>query len=331
MISIIIPVYNVEKYLSECLNSIFAQTYTDYEVILVDDGSPDKSGAICDEYAQKDCRIRVIHQKNAGVSVARNNGINQARGEWITFVDSDDWLDESFLASFNLKADIDISVTGLRYVRYPERTTMKTWDFEEKDIVLSRDFEVIAKNNLLEYGTVCCKAYKKQVLDKYFIRFDKNISFHEDHLLLLQYLQHIDKVSMHKAVGYNYRINYFEQSLSNKIHPWEKLNQSGDAMYAELKLLTFFEQLPQWYQCNISTFCLEPKVSAIRHVFFSDLSNSAKREAYSIIVKDAVQLKKYYCPIGLRNRVQKECLLLGYRSINFFYTFIQIVKGFKKR
>ncbi|KAF3371822.1 glycosyl transferase family 2, partial [Enterococcus faecium] len=90
-ISIIVPVYKVEKYLRKCVDSILAQTFTDFEVILVDDGSPDNSGKICDEYAEKDNRVRVIHKENGGLSSARNAGIDVARGKYLGFVDSDDY------------------------------------------------------------------------------------------------------------------------------------------------------------------------------------------------------------------------------------------------
>ena len=92
-LSVIVPVYNTEKYLRECIDSILAQTFTDFELILADDGSTDQSGSICDEYAQKDNRIIVAHQKNAGVTAARKRGVNIASGEYVTFVDSDDWID----------------------------------------------------------------------------------------------------------------------------------------------------------------------------------------------------------------------------------------------
>ena len=93
LISVIVPVYNVEKYLNKCLDSIISQTYTNLEIILIDDGSTDNCGKICDEYASKDKRIKVIHKENAGVSSARNYGIQCATGDWIMFVDSDDWIE----------------------------------------------------------------------------------------------------------------------------------------------------------------------------------------------------------------------------------------------
>lgn len=97
-ISIVVPVYNVEKYLDKCIESILRQTFEDFELILVDDGSPDNSGKICDEWAKKDSRIKVIHQKNGGLPNARNTGINNATGRYIAFVDSDDWVEKDFLS-----------------------------------------------------------------------------------------------------------------------------------------------------------------------------------------------------------------------------------------
>ena len=100
VISIIVPVYEVEKYLDECINSILAQTFKDYEILLVGDGSPDSSGAICDSYAAQYNHIKVIHTPNRGVSSERNNGIDLVLGEWITFIDSDDFIASDFLLDF---------------------------------------------------------------------------------------------------------------------------------------------------------------------------------------------------------------------------------------
>ena len=94
-LSVIVPVYNTEKYLRECIDSILAQTFTDFELILVDDGSTDSSGAICDEYAGKDPRIQVIHQENGGVTRARKAAMRVAKGSWVSFIDSDDWIDSA--------------------------------------------------------------------------------------------------------------------------------------------------------------------------------------------------------------------------------------------
>lgn len=115
-ISIIVPVYNVERYLSRCIDSILAQTFPDYELILVDDGSPDSCGAICDQYAKKDNRIQVIHQQNGGAASARNAGLDIAEGEWIAFIDSDDWIHPDYLRIlFEVAGQKNADIVACRY------------------------------------------------------------------------------------------------------------------------------------------------------------------------------------------------------------------------
>lgn len=122
MISIVVPVYKVEDVVAKCIESVIAQTYTDWELILIDDGSPDNSGRICDDYSAKDSRIRVIHQSNSGVSTARNNGIECAQGDYITFVDSDDYVSTSFLSDFAKDLNADLHVMGMKNI-YKDRHT----------------------------------------------------------------------------------------------------------------------------------------------------------------------------------------------------------------
>lgn len=118
IISIIVPVYNTEKYLDKCIQSVLAQTYTNWELLLIDDGSTDSSGAICDKYAAEDNRIRVFHKENGGVSSARNLGLDNAQGEWISFVDADDWIENSMLHDAYQKAmdeNAEIIFTDIKY------------------------------------------------------------------------------------------------------------------------------------------------------------------------------------------------------------------------
>ena len=135
-ISVIVPVYKVEPYLRKCLDSIVNQTYRNLEIILVDDGSPDNCGRICDEYAERDKRIRVIHQKNGGVSSARNEGLKIASGDWIGWVDSDDWIEPDmfeYLLENAKKSKADIAVCS-RKEWYKDRCILRKW---EKDILLN--------------------------------------------------------------------------------------------------------------------------------------------------------------------------------------------------
>ena len=124
-ISVIVPIYKVEPYLRRCLDSIVNQTYRNLEIILVDDGSPDNCGNICDEYAQKDLRIEVIHKENGGLSSARNIAIDKANGDYLAFVDSDDWL------------DTDMFECGHRYLRKIRRIRKQVFD---EGIPRERDF-----------------------------------------------------------------------------------------------------------------------------------------------------------------------------------------------
>lgn len=137
MISVLVPVYNVEKYLRRCLDSILAQTYTDYEVILVDDGSTDQSGALCDAYAAEHACIRVIHQKNAGLAQVRNVSVAAARGEYITFVDSDDAIEPTCLEVLMrdlLETGSDISICSWSEVSDDGTRTELSWDLKEKGL-----------------------------------------------------------------------------------------------------------------------------------------------------------------------------------------------------
>ncbi len=121
LFSIVVPVYNVEKYLKDCIDSVLSQTFQDFELILVNDGSKDSSGEICDEYALKDSRVKVIHKENGGQSTARNTGIEKAQGEFAVFIDSDDFFsDNSFLESIKNSLDDDTDVVLFRYSKYYE-------------------------------------------------------------------------------------------------------------------------------------------------------------------------------------------------------------------
>jgi glycosyltransferase involved in cell wall biosynthesis len=141
MISVIIPIYNVAQYLSQCIDSVLAQTYKDLEIILVDDGSTDDCPGMCDDYQKKDTRIRVIHKQNGGLSDARNAGMRIATGEWTLFVDSDDWLDREAITKlyrFAIDNDCDVVQGNMYYVYDDHLLYRQAKRHEQKKIVLSR-------------------------------------------------------------------------------------------------------------------------------------------------------------------------------------------------
>lgn len=180
LFSVIVPVYNVEKYLNECVDSILSQTFTDFELILVNDGSKDNSGAICDEYAQKDTRIKVIHKENGGSSDARNKGTEIARGEYIIYIDSDDYLSKNtFLADLSKKTQRNTDIICYKFKKYYEDSkSFSKCAFEfpelEKYNTLSSRIEYLVGSDAF-YCSPWTKAVKKSLLQENKIEFEKGL------------------------------------------------------------------------------------------------------------------------------------------------------------
>lgn len=166
-ISVIVPVYKVEKYLRRCVDSILAQTYADYEVILVDDGSPDQCGAICDEYADRYGNVSVIHQANGGLSAARNNAVPKSRGEYITFIDSDDFVTPDYLdylMGLTRRYNAEISVGNLIY-QYDSKD-IKAPAPETKSEFFTPEDALITMNYLHHFGaTAWGKLYRRELVE----------------------------------------------------------------------------------------------------------------------------------------------------------------------
>lgn len=214
MISIIIPVYNVKEiYFRQCLDSVINQTYQAIEVILIDDGSPNNSGEICDEYAEKDPRIRVIHQKNQGASVARNNGIYAAQGEWIMFVDADDWIEPDTcerIMSDALQLDIEV----LYFSGYKECVShQQAVSFPlKRDIVLSKEDKQILYSLFLELelpfslGVPWGKLIMSSLLKRHNIKFLPGVVIAEDRIFNLNLAKCAARVAYTEKHLYHYRI-----------------------------------------------------------------------------------------------------------------------------
>ena len=176
-VSVIVPVYKAEKYLHRCVDSILAQTFTDFEVLLIDDGSPDRSGEICDEYAQKDSRVRVFHKENGGVSSARQCGIDNAQGEYTIHADPDDWVEPKMLEDLYKKAkddDADIVICDF-YINTEKR------QIYQKQQPTALDHETVL-NELFQqlHGSCWNKLIKRACYCKYGVKFDLNLSLCED-------------------------------------------------------------------------------------------------------------------------------------------------------
>ena len=202
-ISVIVPVYNIEKYVKECINSILAQTYTNFEVIIVDDGSIDASGRIADEFALMDERVKVIHKRNGGLTSSRNAGLMAASGEWIMHVDGDDWIDPEMMAEMIAIADrkcADFVIGNLRFVCKGSNS----WEYEMNDW---NDDKSHSLNNYISrvWTSVCGCIAKKRLYDSYNLRSPEGISYCEDFHLAVRLCYYSDKVVHINKSYYNYR------------------------------------------------------------------------------------------------------------------------------
>lgn len=203
LISVIVPVYKVEQYLNRCIESIVKQTYKNLEIILVDDGSPDNCPNMCDNWAEKDSRIKVIHKRNGGLSSARNAAMNVITGDYVGFVDSDDYLEHSFyntLLNELVSADADIVDVGYKYVdtNYNHiKTTLYPPKIIEKDMLISNfitgtEFDAAVWNKL----------YKRNVIGG--IRFDESVKIGEDVIFNYSVLKNANRICVMNIALYNY-------------------------------------------------------------------------------------------------------------------------------
>lgn len=216
-ISIIIPVYNVEKYLNKCLDSIVKQSYKNLEILIIDDGSKDNSLKIAREYEKRDNRIRVFTQKNSGVSSARNLGIKNSTGDYITFVDSDDWLELDMYEKIIDRFNESIDAVVYSFIReYPNRSEREVIPFEKETILNEEEiyskwiFNLISGEDEREsyiMATIWRCIYRRNIIEEYSILFDNDLSYAEDLIFNLKYFTKCKKIYIYNEALYHYRFN----------------------------------------------------------------------------------------------------------------------------
>ncbi|MBO5925082.1 MAG: glycosyltransferase family 2 protein [Clostridia bacterium] len=257
MISVIVPVYKVQDYLPRCIDSILSQSYKDIEVILVDDGSPDECGRICDEYSKKDSRIVVVHKVNGGLSSARNAGLDIAKGEYISFVDSDDWLDSRFLENlYNALINTDAQMSACKFCRTKGDEVTRA-EFEEDIHTITTDRYACVFDENSYAGYAWNKLFSKDIIDKYNLRFDEKIFNGEDFPFTIRYVHHIDKVAFIKQDLYYY---FFRESgIMNTIRLSDRF---VTILYAREQVLDFLTQhAPDVYdRCKASYLSILCKI-----------------------------------------------------------------------
>lgn len=247
-ISIIIPIYNTEAYLPRCIDSILSQSFTDYELILINDGSIDNSGSICDKYAQQDNRIKVFHQKNGGLSSARNTGLDHAQGEWIYFVDSDDELKPDGLQTLVncISEDVDMVMGG--YEQYNLDGNLIETEKNHETLTLSRrdSLLVLFPDHSIQYsylGYVWIRLFRNRIIQDHGLRFDTSIRIKEDTLFVTQYLcKSNGKTRFTTTPVYKYIAQASSEMNSLMIKYNPKYVSSFDAL---VKMYSAIRQLPE--------------------------------------------------------------------------------------
>lgn len=234
-ISVIMPVYNAEKTLSKCIESILNQKFTDFELIIINDGSNDKSQSVCEKYAAQDSRIKLLVQQNKGVSAARNNGLDNVRGKYICFVDADDWVEDEYLSAFfraNRNPDKEIVIQSCFEDRETESTIKCLLPDEVYD---EASFSpVFTQLRILGYGYPFAKLYQTDIIEEYNLRFDVNIHFIEDLLFFLNYLQYMQSLRSVSEANYHYISHSTKISLSYSHNRYESEIR---AYYSEKKIV----------------------------------------------------------------------------------------------
>ena len=245
--SIIVPVYNCEPYLKNCVDSIFSQTYGSFELLLIDDGSTDKSGELCDTLANIDERIRVFHKENGGAADARNCGLNLAQGAFVLFVDGDDTVSPDCLQAVDAIALADtLGIFGMSFDRYKENRIVRrdllsckySGVFSPKDIAC--DFSSFFADNQL--SSACNKVFDRHLIERLHLRFAKGMTLYEDFDFVVRYLIHCTSAVTLPNALYCYRLSENNDHLVRRISKLEQLQDNLSLLGKSL--LSFYQRYP---------------------------------------------------------------------------------------
>ena len=270
LISVIVPVYKVEKYLNRCVDSILNQTYTNLEVILVDDGSPDSCPAICDEYAKKDKRVKVIHKANGGLSDARNKGLDIAEGKYIAFVDSDDWVEDNYVQNmYNAITDNNADMVICNYQKVDENNVVFEISTLDKAVYNdSNKFDLLFGLNSLPTIVAWNKLYAKHVFDSIRYPYGK---INEDEFVVYDVINLCHTIATIPDILHNYFIR--QGSIMNTAKPNEKMLHPLEALKDRLNKCknTKYENLAtlQYLYCFVYTYAKVYNDKTLRAKVFS--------------------------------------------------------------
>ena len=311
-VSIIVPIFNAEKYLNKCLDSIVNQTFTDFEVILIDDGSTDSSAAICQEYVNTDERFKYIFKKNGGVSSARNRGLDECKGNYIYQIDSDDWIDSDLLTSIITsmkKENADLSIFGFcTYNIQTHKERFSIWNGSDSKIITK---EEALKGIVQEtYGTYSWNKICKKELYKN-IRFPENLTFCEDFYTTYKLVLSSNKILLSNKVLYFYRLN----NTSSLTHNFTA-RKCIDAYIAAMdRFCNLKQDYPQFNDEGVFYIIR----SAVFYFCHYDGNKSHKYKIFNDISQNCGKISKYKINSSLKFSYAI-CRYLSPFIIKFFYS-----------
>lgn len=291
LISVIVPIYNVENYLPRCVDSIINQEYKNLEIILVDDGSPDNSSQICEEYAKKDNRVKVIHKENGGLSDARNAGMKIATGEYVSFIDSDDWVDAQFISTLyeGIKGGADIAECATRLFDDNDNTLSTRGSKEGKISRSDALAKLITENGV--YQTVWNKLYKRSMIEDIPFAVGK---YHEDDFWTWRIFLRIDSIYLCEKPMYHYlqRSNsiigssYSLKKLDSVQGRYERmLGLKGVPVVEDLATIAFVNALIYNMQCSVKYLNKNDKAIALKRIMDYKKQVSLTPTQYSMMNK----------------------------------------------
>lgn len=314
VVSIIVPVYNAEKVLRRCVDSILNQEYTDFELILVDDGSKDSSGAICDAYAAADERVRVVHKENSGVSDTRNLALDLAQGTYIQFLDSDDWITADATKLFVRTAeenDCDLVVSDF-YRVVGERVSRKG-DIEDDKILSREEFAGHMMENPADYyyGVLWNKLYRRDIIEKHHIRMDSDVRWCEDFLFNLEYILHAERFLALQVPLYYYVKT--EGSLVNQ--------NAGITRTVKMKLMVF-DYYNEFFKNVYPEEDYEKKKPQVYRFLIEGAGDGAVPPA---ILPGTMKLGRERTPIDQKALLNDGILMDAYRGRKLLDRYLEIV------
>lgn len=281
LISIIVPIYNSKKTLCRCVDSILNQTFTDWELLLIDDGSKDKSGEICDEYTANDFRIKTFHKVNGGVSSARNIGLDNASGKWVTFVDSDDWVYPDYLNNYVrcLDDNIDLVVQGFNSDKplFSDENLSENKYFSNFDGSIFDGIPILLKNDIL--GFLWIKLFNNTIIKKYKLRFNEKLNLSEDEEFILRYLVYCKKIIAIDEIGYFYNVPNWQRKYQIKRNSFE--------LYKSM-----YESVLKIYKCSFNEVTAH-YLNKFTDTLFEILLNTSKNYNRGLILEYRIVALKY--------------------------------------